>query len=182
MRLPTSAPVRRKWLDLLRPQDPVCSNSQARVSAAHFSRNSLYAIKGQRGHGGTDMTLRLRSGALPTVSDEAMKAATQGALARCLRAQAVVQRHSETLVVLQGQLEDQDARILLLEETLAGVKKRLKEAVQEKAKEEPSPLSGIDDNILKGKTPQAVRCLIGLSSHDSLEVRIMQIRYQAAPS
>lgn len=167
MRLPQDDPARSEWLAKLCLDE--CSRKDPRVSISHFSQASLLACKKGHGPGGASVSVRLREGALPTVSNDDMTRAAKGSLGRSLRYKATIERHVVVLVAAAAEISELRQEVVNLRSAAVVLNERLEEGAHEK--EETTRLKGIDDSFLIDKKPEAVRCLSGLSSHDSLLVR-----------
>lgn len=170
MRLPRDQPARGLWLAKL-GLDNEDSRKDARVSASHFSQHSLVASKVGSGPGGASVTVGLVEGALPTVSNEDMMRAMKGSLGRLLRCKAVTDRHAGALVLASCKIAELEAKIVRLESD-AGVRNEMGKPGA-KGDDELSRLRGIDVGFLIGKNEDTVRSLTGLSSHASLQVRLL---------
>lgn len=150
--------------------------SDPRISAAHFPPGSLEAHATCSQSGG-EHGVRVVEGALPSQRSSDMYAASKGALAKCLRLEALNTRHHQALLdaALERQELQQVVRLMRLD--ISQLETELKELNKRSRRAEPATetsvprVAGIDHSILMGKSPAQVRSLAGVSSHASLEVR-----------
>lgn len=160
------------------PENLPSPKSDPRISAAHFPPGSLEAHATCRQSGG-EHGVRVAEGALPSQSSSDMYAASKGALAKCLRLEALNTRHHQALLdaALERQELQQMVRMMRLE--ISQLETELEELLNKRSRREEAAtetsaphVAGIDHSILLGKSPTQVRSLAGVSSHASLEVRL----------
>ena len=124
LRLPQDDQAINVWLAT---DDQECSRKHQRVCHSHFPQISIVAGKEGHGVGGAVVRVRVRDGALPTVSNDAMRSAAKGALGQFLKSQAVAECHVESMVASAFEIDAPKAKIAALESAGRDLKDRLKE-------------------------------------------------------
>lgn len=139
----------------------------ARISAAHFPPGSLTADENVGAVGGATAEVKVKEGALPSLSNADMVRASKGALARSFRAEALVERHKKALLVGAAREQELESDIMDLRLQIVGLEAEISE--REEGAGQSKRRNGIDHDIMVGKTDTACRSLVGLS-HESLSV------------
>ncbi|CAN0367691.1 unnamed protein product [Pylaiella littoralis] len=148
-----------------------------RVWLGHFAADDLEASKQGSGAGGTEVTVRLKDGALPTQTDVEMAEASRGALSQLRRSQAVCDRHRAALLEACTKQQEQDTKIRDLQDRVQALEEELttlgvgleKKQGDLKACAPWRASRGIDSSILQGLCEDSCRSLCGLSSAESLD-------------
>ena len=125
--------------------------------------------------GGAHVGVKVKDGALPSQTNADMERDSMGALARSLRAQALVERHERALLAKDKVEQGLKAEIRKLRLRNVSLEVQSTDGHDvggglESAPRQANARNGIDHNILVDKSPEACRSLVGLSSHESLAV------------
>lgn len=109
LRLPSEETARSAWLSYLR-QDKTCALKDPRVSLSHFRSEDVIATRDTSA--GSVVRLSVRTGALPSRSDDGMRASAVGSVQSSMRWEAVANRKERVSAAALSRVHELDEEVL----------------------------------------------------------------------